>query len=56
MLKVLLFTVVFFSGIALGGGLRYTQVEAQLADVEVTNVAMPSSSTPMGNAGAGSCG
>ncbi|NCP67746.1 hypothetical protein GW777_06045 [Candidatus Peregrinibacteria bacterium] len=56
MYKILLFTVVFFAGIALGGGLRYSQVEAQLSSVEVTGNPMPTSNAPLGNAGGGSCG
>jgi len=56
MLKFLLFTFVFVAGIALGGGLRYTQVEAQLSSVEATSGAVPSAGAPLGNQGGGSCG
>lgn len=56
MFKILLFTVVFFAGIALGGGLRYSQVEAQLSAVEITSNLLPAEGSSLGNAGAGSCG
>lgn len=56
MLKILSFTVVFFAGIALGGGLRYAQVEAQLSEVEIQNTMVPSSGANMGQAGGGTCG
>ncbi len=56
MFKILLFTVVFFGGVALGGGLRYTQVSAQLSEVEVTGDLMPSTNSALGNTAGGSCG
>jgi len=56
MLKIFTFAAVFVLGVLLGGGLRYSQVEAQLADVEIKNTLVPSSGATMGSGGGGSCG
>lgn len=50
-----MFAVVFALGVVLGGGARYSLVQAQLAEVETTNVVTPSSGQNLGNGG-GSCG
>lgn len=48
--------VVFFSGLTLGGAMRYTQIEAQLSDVEITSNILPGGSAPLGNGAASTCG
>jgi len=55
-MKILLFGFVFAGGILLGGGLRYTQVEAQLSEVEVTAAPIPTNTGSLGGGNAGSCG
>lgn len=56
MLKIFTFAMVFILGVIIGGGVRYSQVKAQLADVQIQNTLVPSNGASMGAAGGGSCG
>ena len=56
MQKILLCALVFVLGLAMGGGLRYSQVEAQFSSVEATGSIVPAAAPLGGNGGGGSCG
>jgi len=57
MKKFLTFALVFALGLGLGGAVRYSTVEAKLAEVEASSsVVSPASSPGLGHGGGGSCG